>query len=88
MKTLNRLRTLSSLVILALGFSLLGFIFLINKWSEYNGSIFSAEHAYSCIESTFSILVGATFRVAVITFGAGVRPSSERLVTRFDASLI
>jgi hypothetical protein len=69
MKPLNRLRTLSSLVILALGFSLLGFISILSKWSEYTGSIFSAEHAYSFIGSTFSILVGATFLVAAITFG-------------------
>jgi hypothetical protein len=70
MKMLNQLRTLStslSLIILALGFSALGFVSLINK-SGCTVSIFSAENAYSLIGSGFSILVGATFLVAAISY--------------------
>ena len=95
MKTPSRLRTLSislSLVILALGFLALGFISFIAKPPGYTSSIFSAENVYSFIGSTFSILVGATFLVAAITF-RGVRPKSERfvaerLVAQIDANLI
>jgi len=90
MKTPNRLRTLSislSLVILALGFSALGFVSFIKTEPGYTSSIFSVEHTYSLIGSTFSLLVGATFLVAAITF-RGVRTGRERLVARIDASLI
>jgi hypothetical protein len=90
MKTPNRFRRLSinlSLVILALGFSALGFVSVFNPQSGFSGSIFSVEHTYSLIGSTFSVLVGATFLVAAITF-RGVRTGSERLVARIDAQLI
>ena len=79
MKTPNRLQTLSirlSLVILSLGFSALGFVSFIKTQPGYSSSIFSVEHAYSLIGSTFSVLVGATFLVAAITF-RGVRTGSE-----------
>ncbi len=71
MKAPNRLKTLSislCLVILALGFAALGFVSFINKQSDCTGNIFSAEHTYSLIGSTFSVLVGATFLIAAITF--------------------
>ena len=90
MKTPNQLRTLSisvSLVILALGFSALGFLSFINTQPGYTSGIFSVEHAYSLIGSTFSVLVGATFLVAAITF-RGARTGSEMLVARIDANLI
>jgi hypothetical protein len=78
MKTQNRLRRLSislSLVILALGFSALGFVSFINTQPGQTSSIFSVEHTYSLIGSTFSVLVGTTFLVAAITF-RGVRHGS------------
>jgi hypothetical protein len=90
MKTPNQLRTLSisaSLVILALGFSALGFVSFINTQPGCASSIFSVEHAYSLIGSTFSVLVGATFLVAAITF-RGARTGSEMLAARIDANLI
>jgi hypothetical protein len=90
MKTPNQLRTLStgvSLVTLAFGFSALGFVSFINTQPGYTSSIFSVEYAYSLIGSTFSVLVGATFLVAAITF-RGARTGSEMLVARIDASLI
>jgi hypothetical protein len=74
MKTPNQLRALSirvSLVILALGFSALGFVSFVNTQPDYTSSIFSVEHAYSLIGSTFSVLVGATFLVSAITFRGG-----------------
>jgi hypothetical protein len=90
MKTHNQLRRLStnlSLVILAVGFSALGFVSVINPQSGFSGSIFSVEHTYSLIGSTFSVLVGATFLVAAITF-RGARTGSDRLVARINAHLI
>ena len=70
----DRLRTLSislSPVILALGF-----VPFINTQPGYTSGIFSVEHAYSLIGSTFSVLVGATFFFAATTF-RGVRTGSE-----------
>jgi hypothetical protein len=70
MKMLNRLRTLSttlSLIILALGFSAIGFVPLIIK-SGSTISAFSAENAYSMVGSGFSLLVGVTFLVAAVSF--------------------
>jgi hypothetical protein len=90
MKTSNQLGTLAtslSLIILALGFSAFGFIPLINKQPIYTSNIFSAENAYSFIGSSFSILVGATFLVAAISFRV-VRARSERLVAQLDPSLL
>jgi hypothetical protein len=61
----NRLRPLLtslSLIILALGFSVLGFVPLIYKTC-------SAENAGSLIGSGSSILVGATFLVAAFSLG-------------------
>jgi hypothetical protein len=90
MKTSNQLRTLAtnlSLIILALGFSAFGFIPLINKQPIYASNIVSAENAYSFIGSSFSILVGATFLVAVISLSV-VRARSERLVAQLDPSLL
>jgi hypothetical protein len=87
MKALNQLRPLSasfSLVILALGFSALGFISFIHTQPVTAESVFSAEHAYSFIGSTFSILVGVTFLVAAVSFKA-IRPGSQRFVARITA---
>jgi hypothetical protein len=85
MKMLNQLRTLStslSLIILALGFSAFGFVPLINK-SGSTISVFSAENAYSLIGSSFSILVGAIFLVAAVSFRR-VRSGSESLIQQID----
>jgi hypothetical protein len=90
MKTSSRLRTLSinlSLVILALGFSALGFVSVISKQPNLPTGIFSVEHTYSLIGSVFSVLVGATFLVAAIAF-RGVRTGSAGLARRIDAHLI
>jgi hypothetical protein len=89
MKAPNRLHTFSinlSLVILALGFSALGFFSVINKQPGLSAGIFSVEHTYSLIGSVFSVLVGATFLVAAIAF-RGARSGSERLAARIDAHL-
>ena len=90
MKTPNQLRTLAtslSLVILALGFSALGFISFISKQLSYTSGIFSAENAYSFIGGSFSILVGVVFLFAAISFTV-VRSRSERLLTQIDVTLI
>ena len=90
MKTPNQLRALAtrlSLVILALGFSALGFISFISKQPGYTSGIFSAENAYSFIGGSFSILVGVIFLFAAISFTV-VRSRSERLVAQIDATLI
>ena len=87
MKAPNRLQRLSislCLVILALGFASLGFVSLINKQSDCTG-ILSAEHAYSLIGSTFSLLVSATFLVAAIAFkgfGTFATPKARNLSAR------
>ena len=89
MKMLNQLRTFAtslSLIILAFGFSALGFVSLINK-SHSAVSVFSAENAYSLIGSGFSILVGATFLVAAVSFSR-VRSGSETLIQKIDPNLI
>ncbi|HEV3208628.1 MAG TPA: hypothetical protein VGY91_00045 [Chthoniobacterales bacterium] len=89
MKILNQLRALStslSLMILALGFSVFGFVSLIDK-SDSTISAFSAENAYSLIGSGFSILVGATFLVAAVSFRKG-RSGSESLIQQIDFNLI
>jgi hypothetical protein len=82
MKAPNRLQTLSinlCLLILAKGFASLGFVSLINKQSDCTG-ILSAEHTYSLIGSTFSLLVGGTFLVAAIAFkGFGTFGTSKAL---------
>jgi hypothetical protein len=90
MKAPNRLRTLSinlSLVILALGFSALGFFSVMNTQPGLSAGILSVEHAYSLIGSIFSVLVGAIFLVAAIAF-RGMRTGSEGLVAKIDAHLI
>jgi hypothetical protein len=90
MKTSTRLQRLSislSLIILALGFSALGFVSIISSHSGHAGSIFSAEHTYSLIGSTFSILVGATFFIAAITF-KGLKTGSKRFIAQIDTRLI
>jgi uncharacterized membrane protein YdcZ (DUF606 family) len=90
MKTPNQLRALAtslSLVMLALGFSALGFISFISKQPSYTSGILSAENAYSFIGGSFSILVGAVFLFAAISFTV-VRSRSERLVAQIDATLI
>jgi hypothetical protein len=90
MKAPNHLRTLAtslSLIILALGFSGLGFISFLNNQPNHAGSIFSAENAYSLLGSSFSVLVGTTFLVAAIVFTI-VRFKSERLVAQIDVGLI
>jgi hypothetical protein len=87
MKAPNRLQRLSislCLVILALGFASLGFVSLINKQSDCTG-ILSAEHTYSLIGSTFSLLVSATFLVAAIAckgFGTFGTPKELNLSAR------
>jgi hypothetical protein len=89
MKMLNRLRTLSttlSLIILALGFSAIGFVPLLNK-SGSTVSAFSAENAYSLVGSGFSVLIGVTFLVAAVSFRK-VGSGSESLVQQTDVSLI
>jgi hypothetical protein len=89
MKTLNQLRTLStslSLVILALGFLGLGFVPFINK-SCSGISVFSAENAYSLIGSGFSMLVGATFLIAAVSFKR-VRSGSASLIQEMEVNLI
>jgi hypothetical protein len=88
MKILNQLRALStslSLMILALGFSVLGFVSLINK-SDSTISAFPAENAYTLIGSGFSILVGATFLVAAVSFRRG-RSGSEGFIQQIDIML-
>jgi hypothetical protein len=90
MKTPNQLRTLAtslSLVILALGFFALGLISFINKQPNYTSGIFSAENAYSFLGGSFSILVGATFLFAALSFTL-VRSRSERFVDQIDAPLL
>jgi hypothetical protein len=90
MKAPNPLRTLSinlSLVILALGFSALGFFSVMNTQPSLSTGILSVEHAYSLIGSIFSVLVGAIFLVAAIAF-RGMRTGSEGLVAKIDAHLI
>jgi hypothetical protein len=90
MKTSTRLQRLSinlSLVILALGFSALGFVSFINHQSEHTGSIFSVEHTYSLIGGIFSVMVGATFFIAAVTF-KGFMTGSERFVAQIDARMI
>ena len=90
MKTPNQLRTLAtslSLVILALGFSALGFISFISKQLSYTSGIFSAENAYSFIGGSFSVLVGMIFLFAAISLTV-VRSRPERLVAQIDATLI
>jgi hypothetical protein len=84
MKTPSQLRKISvslSLVILALGFAALGFVPFINAQPGYSSGIFSVEHVYSLIGSVLSVLVGATFLVAVATF-RGVKIGSEKLIAR------
>jgi uncharacterized membrane protein YdcZ (DUF606 family) len=90
MKTPNQLRALAtslSLVILALGFSALGFISFISKQPSYTSGILSTENAYSFIGGSFSILVGVVFLFAAISFTV-VRSRSERLLTQIDVTLI
>jgi hypothetical protein len=90
MKTPSQLRKISvslSLVILALGFAALGFVLFLNAEPGYSSGIFSVERVYSLIGSTLSVLVGAAFLFAVITF-RGMRIGSEKLVGRINANLI
>jgi hypothetical protein len=90
MKTPSQLRKLSvnlSLVILALGFAALGFVPFINAQVGSPNGIFSVERVYSLIGSTLSVLVGAAFLFAVITF-RGMRLGSEKFIARIDANLI
>jgi hypothetical protein len=89
MKTPSQIRKLSvslSLVILALGFAALGLVPFLNTQSGCSSGIFSVERVYSLIGSTLSVLVGATFLVAVTTL-RGVKAGSEKLLARIDANL-
>jgi membrane associated rhomboid family serine protease len=90
MKAPNQLRIFSinlSLVILALGFSALGFFSVINKLPSLSTGILSVEHAYSLIGSIFSVLVGAIFLAAAFAF-RGMRSGCEGLAARIDSHLI
>jgi hypothetical protein len=90
MKAPNQLRIFSinlSLVVLALGFSALGFFSVINKLPSLSTGILSVEHAYSLIGSIFSVLVGAIFLAAAIAF-RGMRSGYEGLAARIDSHLI
>ena len=89
MKMLNQLQKLStslSLIVLALGFSALGLVSLINR-SDSTISIFSVENAYSVIGSGFSLIVGAAFLIAAVSFRR-VRSGSGSLIQQSDANLI
>jgi hypothetical protein len=64
----KRFSTGAGLLVLAVGFSSLGFLSLINRHPEDAATGFFSEATYSIIGSSISILVGATFLVAAILF--------------------
>ena len=64
----KRFSTGAGLLVLAVGFSSLGFLSLINRHPEDAATGFFSEATYSIIGSSSSILVGATFLVAAILF--------------------
>lgn len=66
----KRFSTGVGLLVLAVGFSALGFLSLINRHPEDAATGFFSEATYSIIGSSISILVGATFLVAAILFAA------------------
>jgi hypothetical protein len=58
----------AGLLALAIGFSCLGFLSLINRCPEDAATGFFSETTYSNIGSFISILVGATFLAASLIF--------------------
>ena len=64
----KRFSTGVGLLVLAVGFSSLGFLSLINRHPEDAATGFFSEATYLIIGSSISILVGATFLVAAILF--------------------
>jgi hypothetical protein len=62
--TLGRTAARISIVILALGFSLLGFLSLTNKHQVCAEDGISFEHAFSIIGGTTSFLLGWIFLIA------------------------
>ena len=63
-KHLRKTSTSVSIAILALGFSFLGLLSLINKHEACGANGLSLETAYSIIGGTTSILLGGLFVVA------------------------
>jgi hypothetical protein len=71
MKRPSQLRELStgvSLLVLALGFSSLGFLSLFKRYSDNAEEVLFSESTYSFIGSFLSLLVGATFLVTALVF--------------------
>jgi hypothetical protein len=67
----SRLRELSTgigLLVLALGFSSLGFLSLLKRFPENAADGLFSESTYTFIGSSLSLLVGATFLVTAVLF--------------------
>jgi len=62
-KNLNKISTSGSLVILALGFTALGFLSFTSKYHAGEINSISSDNALSMIGSTISIVLGVTFLV-------------------------
>jgi hypothetical protein len=64
----KRFSTGIGLLILAVGFSSLGFLSFINRHPEGAATGLFSEATYSIIGSSISILMGATFLIAAVLF--------------------
>jgi hypothetical protein len=58
----------ASLIVLAAGFSSLGFLSFIDRPPEDSATGFFSEATYSIVGSSISILVGAAFLTATVRF--------------------
>jgi hypothetical protein len=67
----KRFSTGVGLLVLAVGFTSLGFLSLINKHAEDAATGLFSEATYSIIGSSLSILVGAPFLAAAVLSGVG-----------------
>jgi hypothetical protein len=88
MNRASRLRGLSTgvgLLVLAVGFSSLGFLSLLKRHTEDAAAGLLSENTYSLIGSFLSLLVGATFLTAAVLFvGAKLRGETTPIPDRFS----
>jgi hypothetical protein len=68
----KRFSTGVGLLLLAVGFSSLGFLSFFNRHPEDPATGLFSESTYSIIGSSISILVGATFLAAAVLFAGGM----------------
>jgi len=81
---LEKLVTGIGLLVLAAGFTSLGFLSFINMHPEDAGTGLFSEATFSVVGSSISLLIGATFLVAAVLFAGTLRKRQSIPVRKID----